>query len=353
MINLIFFMVLGFIPAISALQPISPADYQDVIGQGFATNWFKTAEPLSKYNDKNVEDIFSKGFRNARLRSRADLYSSPYNTIDFTWFLGNLTVVVDKCLEVGVAPTISWIHHHAEAYATEDDRRDYVSWWTAVARQLRDRDYRLSFNLFTELGVDGCGGKKSSCGESLRMRPDKYNRWTSDVVAAIRATGGKNAERILILGSPGKTAKDLDEINETIYQNDPHMLAEWHIYASGPNKKVGGQKYWSGNGIPEGRENVRQAIKLAADFTNNSNLLTYLGAWMPTDNKNGALDEMEVIKFARFFAEELRKENIPWSLNVLDQYYDTEKSEWLTGLQDIKGALLNMSRVLDNIQGAM
>lgn len=127
-------MVLGFIPAISALQPISPADYQNVIGEGFATNWFKTAEPLSKYNDKNIEDIFSEGFRNVRLQSRADLYSSPYNTIDFAWFLGNLTVVVDKCLEVGVAPIISWIHHHAEAYATEDDRRDYVSWWTAVAR---------------------------------------------------------------------------------------------------------------------------------------------------------------------------------------------------------------------------
>ncbi|KAJ7331657.1 hypothetical protein OS493_019249 [Desmophyllum pertusum] len=130
-------------------------------------------------------------------------------------------------------------------------------------------------------------------------------------IIAIRATGGKNAERILILGSPGKNGKDLDEINESIYQNDPHMLAEWHIYASGPNKKVGGQKYWSGNGIPEGRENVIQAIKLAADFTNNSNLLTYLGAWMPTDNENGALDEREVIKLARFFARSCEREIFP------------------------------------------
>ena len=35
----------------------------------------------------------------------------------------------------------------SEAYATENDRTAYVSWWTAVARQLKNRDYRLSFNL--------------------------------------------------------------------------------------------------------------------------------------------------------------------------------------------------------------
>ena len=75
------------------------------------------------------------------------------------------------------------------------------------------------------------------------MRPDKYNRWTSDVVAAIRATGDRNNNRILILGSPGKTGKDLDKIDKDIYRNDRFMLAEWHIYASGPNTKVGGQKY--------------------------------------------------------------------------------------------------------------
>ena len=345
--------VLGFLSATKASQPISPADYQNVIGQGFATNWFKTADPLSTYNDKNIEDIFSKDFRNVRLRSRADLYSAPYNTHDFDRFLASLTKVVDKCIEAGVAPIISWIHHHAEAHATEADRRNYVDWWTAVAKQLKDKDFKLSFNLFTELG---CEGSKKQCKESLRMRPDKYNRWTSEVVAAIRETGGNNSKRILILGSPGKTAKDLDKINQTIYQNDPYMMVEWHIYASGPNKEKGGQKYWRGNGTPDdknGRDNVREAIKQATDFTQSSNVLTYLGAWMPTDNKNGSLDEKEVINFARFFASELRKSKIPWSLNVLDRYYDTRKSKWITGKQDIKGSLIDMSKVLENIQDKM
>ena len=357
MISLIF-MAFGLVSSIlgsDLTSPISPADYQEVIKQGFSTNWFKTAEPFSKYNDKNIEDIFSKGFRNVRLRSRADLYSPPYDSTnnDFTSFLGNLTVVVDKCLQVGVAPIISWIHHNAEAYASEKDRRNYVSWWTAVATQLRNRDYQLSFNLFTELGIDGCGEKKSTCSESLRKSPEKYNNWTTEVVAAIRATGGKNAKRILILGSPGKTGKDLDKIDEEIYKNDKFMLAEWHIYASGPNKKVGGQKYWIGDGIPDGRANVDKAVKEATDFTHSSGLLTYLGAWMPTDNTNGSLNQTEVIHFARYFASKLKEKKIPWSVNVLDRYYDTRKSEWLTELQNVKGTMLNMSTVLDNIYDVM
>ena len=356
MIAILSFAVFGFISGIGVSSPIKPSDYQKVIGQGFATNWFKTSEPLANYNDKNIEDIHSKNFRNVRLRSRADLYSAPYNTSKFSRFLASLSSVVDKCLEVGIAPIVSWIHHEAEARATEGDRTNYVTWWTAVAKKLKNKDYRLSFNLFTELGIDGCGGKKSTCGESLRMRPDKYNRWTSEVVKAIRKTGGNNAKRILILGSPAKTAKDLCLINESIYRNDSYMMAEWHIYASGPNKKIGGQKYWRGDGTPKhknGRENARVAIKQATDFTKGSNILTYLGAWMPTDNKNGSLNETEVIHFARFFACELRKENIPWSLNVLDRYYDTKKSEWLTGIQDVKGRFLNMSKVLENIREVM
>jgi hypothetical protein len=265
-----------------------------------------------------------------------------------------LTVVVDKCLQVGVAPIISWIHHDAEAYATEEDLKNYVTWWTSVAKHLMDKDYRLSFNLFTELGVDVCGKLgELNCLESLRRRHDKYNRWTSDVVAAIRAAGGKNKKRIIILGSPGKTGEYLDKIDPSIYQNDTFMMAEWHLYASGPNKDVGRPKYWSGNGIPEGRENVRKAIKPAIDFTNANNLLTYLGAWMPQDNEKGSLNEIEVINFARFFASALKKEKIPWSLNVLDRYYDTKRSQWLTEAQDIEGQSLNMAKVLKNIRQVM
>ena len=67
----------------------------------------------------------------------------------------------------------------------------------------KKRDYRLSFNLSTELGKDICERNNRS-SESLREKTDKYNLWTRNVTKVIRKTGGNNAQRILILGSPKK-----------------------------------------------------------------------------------------------------------------------------------------------------
>ena len=113
--------------------------------------------------------------------------------------------VVDKCIEVGVHPIISWIHHEAEVTATASDKTNYLKWWELVATRLKPKSYMLSFNLFTELGKDkDC---TSDCTVSLRENNEKYNDWTKDVVKTIRDIGGKNKKRILILASPEKTAK--------------------------------------------------------------------------------------------------------------------------------------------------
>ena len=227
-----------------------------------------------------------------------------------------------------------------------------MNWWTAVANHLKDKDYRLSFNLFTELGVEKeCG---DNCGKSLRENLDKYTRWTRDVVKAIRGTGGKNTNRILILGSPTKTAKGLSLIKKDLYKNDKYMMVEWHLYASGPNKIKKSAKYWEGDGEPEGRCKVDEAIKKGTDYSSiQGNLLTYFGAWMPADNERGELEESEVINFAAYFVKKMKIARIPWSLNVLDRYYNTSKSEWIIGKQDIKGAEIDMSKVLEKIRKFM
>ncbi|XP_063405507.1 cellulase/esterase CelE-like [Mytilus trossulus] len=324
-------------------NPYTPTKYQKKIAQGFSTNFFKTLN-FKKYNKKNLADIYERGFRNVRLRCRADL-----DNLNMAVFLDNLETVVNDCLATNIAPIISWIHHEAEAFATELHRTNYLKWWRRVAEKLKDKDYRLSFNLFTELGVDSC---ENECAQSLRENTAKYNDWTSAVVKRIRKSGGKNDKRMLILGSPKKTAKGLEEIDQNIYKNDPYMMAEWHIYASGPNKKLTndgnpGQKYWSGTGDDFGKSNVMTAIGYANYFTSFYNLTTYLGAWMPQANEFGDLSQSEIINFGKYFVQVIKP--IPWSMNVLDTYYDTRNSDWILNDQVIKGQTLNMSRVLDEI----
>lgn len=327
--------------------PFTPSDYQTQIGQGFSTNYFKSNNLDRKYHKKNLQDIYAQGFRNVRLRCRADL-----DNFNMDIFLTNLERVVDDCLETNVTPIISWIHHEAEAHATDYHRTEYLRWWRHVATRLKDKDYRLSFNLFTELGVDKCG---TSCAGSLRENTTKYNDWTRAVVHRIRNSGGNNDKRIIILASPMKTADGLELIDQHIYRHDHHMMAEWHIFASGPNKKMlhghPGQKYWEGDGSKAGQRNVDSAIHVARDFTTRHLLPTYLGAWMPVDNEFGHLTKREVINFAKYFARNIKP--IPWSMNVLNMYYDTTKSNWLSGIQTIAHQSLNMTEVLNEIKSVM
>ena len=163
------------------------------------------------------------------------------------------------------------------------------------------------------------------------LRCPLYNRWTRAVVNAIRnktLTGGNNAKRILFLSSPGKTAVGLPKIDPEIYGNDSYLMAEWHIYASGPVKKPTSLKYWTGNGNGVGKESVRIVIKNGTNFTENTGLLTYFAEWMPQDNNGGKINESEAIYFTRFFVKEIRKAKIPWSLNSLEKYYIMGKGKW-------------------------
>jgi hypothetical protein len=127
---------------------------------------------------------------------------------------------------------VTWLNREAEFNATEEDRKNYLKWWTAVANHLKDKNYLLSFNLFTEVTMKRCT-RKDDCPESIYADLSKYNLWTKDVVKEIRDTKGNNAKRILFLSSPNMTADGLKSIDESIYRNDQYMMAEFHFYAAG------------------------------------------------------------------------------------------------------------------------
>lgn len=339
-------LILCSIDSLSASYntPLNGSAYQKIVGAGFATNYFKTLD-FSKYDIQNLKDIKAKGFKNLRLRCRADI------GYDMTTFLTNLETVVDDCLSEDVIPIISWVHHKAEAYGTEEQKKDYVSWWKQVATKLKDKDYRLSFNLFTELGVDYCNGHNIDPCPAIALDANKYNNWTEAVKTAIRNSGGKNDKRILILASPKKTGKYLKKINKSIYQNDNYLMVEWHQYASGPNKKAGGAKEWIGDGTVVGRENVDIALKEGVEWSATEKVPSYFAAWMPQDNKDGSLNQTEAIFFLRYFIKKLSP--MPWSLNVLDVYYDTSAKAWRKEIQDIKGTSLDMFTILEKIINVM
>lgn len=334
--------------AIDLSKPILPEVYQKVIGQGFAVKYFtKLTDPfLENYNPQNIYDIYNAGFRNLRLRSCAGCYPYPYNTTNFTvTFLNGMETVVDKCLEVGVTPIISWAHGVAEGRADGTDRRNFIRWWKKVANKLKDKNYQLSFNLVTELGSSEC---QPDCSDDLKHNIPKYTRWMADVVNAIRGTGGNNEKRILILGPPSHDVMGIPLINGTaIYGDDPYIMVEHHTYAAGPTNKTSTGRFWEGCGNSTTKQNLYDKLEMAK---NSTDLKNYWGAWMVQDNKEYGINQTEAECFAEFFTTTLKKAGVPWSLNALENYYDTRSAKWLTDLRMTDKTPLNFSRILNVIE---
>ena len=149
------------------------------------------------------------------------------------------------------------------------------------------------------------------------------------------------------------------------------LLPDYYASAAGPNKQFltnkrtgfvrPGGRYWSGNSTESQRQVLKDFVEMAENFASSGGLLGYFGAWMPRDNIYAQMQQEEVENFARFFVNELKMKNIPWSLNALDNYYDTASSEWIIGEQTLPepnldkrpGVKLYMDRVLEVILDAM
>ena len=204
---LVFFCLLSAISSnVRAFQSISAGDYQQQLGIGFSTDWFKTANLGNSYDDtslaQTLTDIKSRGFSNLRLRSRADVWgfadadpdaftaSTEINQAAMTEYLTELDRVLDASLAQGLTPTISWIHHHAEGRANSDDGDNFVDWWSAVANHTRDRSHLLSFNLMTGVSNQDPDGDGVS---GLFDNSGTWNDWTRRANTAIRGTGSNNS----------------------------------------------------------------------------------------------------------------------------------------------------------------
>ena len=151
-------------------RPVTAVEYQGYLGQGFNANYFKSkkGDPLAKYNPENIQILKHLGFRNLRIRCVASRYDDVgYHSEPFrNEFLANLKRVVDDCIDNGIAPIVTFRHREIENRANEEDLQNYLEWWRIVAEELKDKSYLLSFNLFTEMGVEICRNE-ASCTDDM------------------------------------------------------------------------------------------------------------------------------------------------------------------------------------------
>jgi hypothetical protein len=194
--------------------PIPAVEYQKLLHWGFDTDFFKTTRGMDGYSPAIMRDLAtSSTVKTLRLRSVSDVFGFPdgskqYDDRTMQQLLAGYKTILPDIFASGLNPVISWVNkpvvRQNPSLAVDGD--NFVQWWSIVAEALRDQPYGLSFNLFTEIAAGG-----------LSDNPAVYNDWTKRAIAAIRSTGGNNAQRVIILGAPKKEAKSLPQIDPDIY----------------------------------------------------------------------------------------------------------------------------------------
>ncbi|MGN0687411.1 MAG: glycoside hydrolase family 5 protein [Oscillospiraceae bacterium] len=118
-------------------------------------------------------------------------------------YIGRVREIVDYCCNAGLYAVIN-IHHFDEFIirrnSTEKCSEIFTRLWTQIAEYFKDYPYTVMFEGYNEyLGGDRFDESGELSGLSAQEGYHMTNTLNQTFVDAVRATGGKNAERVLIV----------------------------------------------------------------------------------------------------------------------------------------------------------
>lgn len=291
-------------------HPIDPWAYQTLLGKGMDVDWSKTNQGRKYYNTQSAVDFAAAGISHVRIRI-ADKVGQE--------LLEGLDQQIRDCLDNGIIPIIAY---QADAFKNDPSDKNIekvVAWWSEVAEHYQDASPLLSFDLLIE------------ATDSLNKQPEKLNEIYELLVTEIRKT---NPTRIIMISPRLRSdAAYLQELKIPT-QHNGYLMAEWHFYASGPSK-TNARKLWT-SGTKEERALIDEKIALALAWQNQTNVPTWVGAWMPgnyNDEDDYSIDEQ--IQFAGYMTEQLTNAGIPFAVNSDTKFYDREKNQWIAEMQPV------------------
>ncbi|MGN1253844.1 MAG: cellulase family glycosylhydrolase [Prevotella sp.] len=217
-------------------------------GMTTETSWQST-----KTTQAIIDLVKSSGFKTVRIPCSwvmGHLKDSTTMTIDPDW-LARVKEVVDYCIKDGLFVILNdhwdggWLEY--DGFTTGADvtkkKEQLRLLWTNIATAFKDYDGHL---LFAGMNEPGVGGASPAVQGSLMV--NQYNddtaanetafanrilEYAQVFIDAVRATGGNNAQRVLIVQGPKvsatKTAKYLD-VSKLIDSASKRLMVEIHCY---------------------------------------------------------------------------------------------------------------------------
>lgn len=296
-------------------QPRRAADIVKEMGQGWNLGNTldangNSADPLAdetywgnpKTSKAMIDAVRKAGFTTLRLPvSWDDHMSGAARTIDPAW-MDRVETVARYALDDGMTVILD-IHHNngweTPLLANEANAKDTLAkLWTQIAGRFAKYDHHLVFEAMNEPrvapnGVDDWVGKAEYY--------DVLNRLNAAALAAIRATGGNNARRLVMLPTYA-AAPDAQQLDPLVLPDDPMIAVSVHAYR--PYSFAQDQK---GTTVFSGQQELDALFaRLNTKFLARGTPVV-LGEWASTDKNNAA----ERVKHASYFVKGAHAIGIP------------------------------------------
>jgi len=188
---------------------------------GGETNW---GNP--KITKSFVQFVKQSGFNAIRLPTSWDQHANQQTArIDPAW-LNRVKEVVQYCVENDMYVIVNihwdggWLENHVSPESRNPVNAKQKAYWQQIASHLRDFDEHVLFAGANEPNVDNAAQMAALMS------------YHQSFVDAVRATGGKNAYRILIVQGP---STDVEKTNQLMTQMPSdsvpnRLMAEVHYY---------------------------------------------------------------------------------------------------------------------------
>lgn len=215
----------------------------------------ETAWQGTKTTQAIIDYVKQCGFRSVRVPC-AWVYGHIANaedyTIDETW-MNRVKEVVDYCINAGLYVILNdhwdggWLEEHINATGDTQTKNQEVLRviWTQIANTFKDYDEHLVFAGLNEPGVDDQATVK------------KLVEYEQIFIDAVRATGGNNKKRLLVVQGPSTDVEKTCNWMANLMPTDPignklaieiHFYYPWQFWGMTKDESWGNMFYYWGSG---------------------------------------------------------------------------------------------------------
>lgn len=271
---------------------------------------------------KTIKAVKDAGFNAIRIpvRWQCHITNPQAMSIDKAW-IARIKEVVDWCLGYDLKVIINvhhdkWLEGRPTYQYKEENNQKLALLWMNIASEFSQYDDRLAFAGTNEVHI------KDNWGKPEQENLDVQNSYNQTFVDVVRATGGKNEKRHLIVQTyvcnPDFGLYNGDFIIPTDIEGNgnDYMSVEFHYYT--PWDYAGCCKYYFwGDAYKQYGETPQENEKTMTDFFDrvvatwaDKGLGIVVGEWGVTDHTKGSQSDLQhenATYYCRFLVSEARK----------------------------------------------